>query len=170
MKVLIFLTLAIFSVFSMAGVINTGSFSSKTVSHGYSDTTGKSISTQTGSGTAVYGELLNGRIDTYTRDDETITKFDGHSHTSKVTKTNGTNNGINGSSVSVTKGSTDGYMDSVVKTNNLVAGTYEQFTYDDNGYNYESGSFSEAYNQKDVAYEDYTTDFKAESTSAYTVY
>ena len=165
-----FLTLILFSALSMAGGVNTGLFSQKTISNGYSVVNGESISTQSGSGVAANGELFNGRIDTYTRNDSTVTEFNGYANTSKVTKTNGSNSGMTGSSVSVTKGTTDGYMNSVASVDNLVAGTYEQFTYDATGFNYESGDFSEGVQSTTNGYENYTTKFNAQSASAYTAY
>lgn len=170
MKLISFLTLVLFSALSLAGSVSTGSFSQKTISHGYSDVSGESVSKQNGSGTAAYGDILNGRIDTYTRADKTITKFDGESRTHSITKTSGSNSGINGSSVSMTKGKTRGDMDSVTKVNNLVSGDYELFTFDANGFNNESGTFSEGYKSKNVGYERYKTTFKSNSASAYTSY
>ena len=154
----------------MAGSVSTGSFTQKTISHGTSSIVGKSISTQNGSGVSAYGDFLNGRIDTYTRADKTITKFDGESRTHSITKTSGSNSGINGSSVSMTKGVTRGTMDSVTKVNDLVSGNYQLFTFDANGFNSESGTFSEGYTAKNVGYESYKTTFKSNSASAYTSY
>lgn len=161
---------ASFAPMALAGQFGTGSFSQKTVSHGNSTITGTAINLQNGSGMSGMGELLNGRLETYTRADSTITTFDGESRTHKITKTSGSNSGISGSSVSMTKGTTRGSMDSVATINDLVSGTYNQFTYDANGFNSESGTFSESYAGTNVGYESYKTDFKANSASAYPSY
>lgn len=105
MKLISFLTLVLFSALSLAGSVSTGSYSQTIVSAGYSETSGEAIKTQAGSGIAAYGEVLNGRVDTYTRDDITITAFEGDTNTAKVTQVNGTSNGNIGSSVVIVEGS-----------------------------------------------------------------
>lgn len=167
---LLLMAFAGYGSIALAGNFNSSDYSQTTVSHGRSETSGESVSTQNGTGISAMGELFNGRVETYERNDSTITEFEGDSRTNKITVTNGSSTGLTGSSISMTDGVTRGHMDYDTSVDDSIAGTYEQFTYDANGFNYESGTFSEGTESNTSGHETYRTEFEAESMSAYATY
>lgn len=170
MKALIALTLALFASFSFAGSVSSGSFSTKTTAYTHTEIQGETSSAVYGEGETNLIDGLNYRNEEYTRDEYTVTEFDGESNTTRVTKTQGSNKGLIGHSVSNTKSTTEGYTDSVTYVDNAITGDYETFSIGQGGINYEEGYFEDLEQVTKYEYQDYETKYNSESSTAYTAW
>jgi len=171
MKLLIAFTAVLFSAFSMAGSVSSGSFHTQSESSGYTSVSGVTTITEKGRGTVSVEVDDIVRVEDYKRNDSSVDTFSGGFNTESYSETYGYNDGMEGYSSTDSNFSSDGYINSTVVVRNSIKGDYEVFEdHYRHTHELESGKFARLEESTAVSYNSIDTWGHSSNESAYSVW